>query len=218
MSTAGPGRRERKKQQTRAALSAAALRLAAERGVDHVSVEDIAEAADVSVRTFFNYFSRKEEAVLGRDPEHAERVRERLRTAPPDLPPLATVRYAFAGLVEQLESERESFGRLATVLAGSPRLLGELVAIGAEDERRLADLLAELRGISYPHALLVVSATGIALRIAVEEWGLLPPDSPHPPLRELADRALDRLAAGLDSVDRPGAAPSDTDPTPKAAE
>src|SRR5687768_8989636 len=64
------GRRERKKLETRRALAHAALHLAAEKGPDQVTIEEIADAADVSVRTFFNYFSSKEEAITNSwDPE-----------------------------------------------------------------------------------------------------------------------------------------------------
>src|SRR3954469_618171 len=58
------GMRERKKQATREALRAAALRLALERGPDNVRVDDIAEAAGVSPRTYNNYFSSREQAIV----------------------------------------------------------------------------------------------------------------------------------------------------------
>src|SRR5580698_6176379 len=57
------GLRERKKVATRKALGMAAMRLAVERGLEHVLVEDIAEAAGVSARTFNNYFASKYEAI-----------------------------------------------------------------------------------------------------------------------------------------------------------
>jgi AcrR family transcriptional regulator len=59
-----PGRREQHKQQTRGALQAAADRLFAERGYKETTVRDIAEAAGVTERTFFRYFSAKEELAL----------------------------------------------------------------------------------------------------------------------------------------------------------
>ena len=58
------GVRERKKLATREALSAAALRLALEHRPQNVRVDDIAEAAGVSPRTYNNYFSSREQAIV----------------------------------------------------------------------------------------------------------------------------------------------------------
>ena len=60
MTTRRTGLREQKKQATRAALRAAALRLALEHGPENVRVDDIADAAGVSPRTYNNYFSSRE--------------------------------------------------------------------------------------------------------------------------------------------------------------
>jgi AcrR family transcriptional regulator len=63
--TPSPSRRERKKVETWTAIHEAAASLAQQRGLEHVTVEAIAESAGVSPRTFFNYFPSKEDAVLG---------------------------------------------------------------------------------------------------------------------------------------------------------
>src|ERR1700759_3655961 len=71
-----PSLRERQKPAPRRSLRRAALSLVAERGFAHVTIEDIAEAADVSPRTFFNYFPSKEAALFGGDPERAAELRK----------------------------------------------------------------------------------------------------------------------------------------------
>lgn len=64
-----PGLRERKRLATRRAIQLAAMSIVRDRGVDGTTIEEIARVADVSPRTFFNYFSSKEEAIIGDGPE-----------------------------------------------------------------------------------------------------------------------------------------------------
>jgi len=89
------GLRERKKQETRQGLRSAALRLTAERGLDRVTVEDIAQVADVSVRTFFNYFPSKEEAVIGAEPESMEQIKALISARPVDEEPFLSLHAVF---------------------------------------------------------------------------------------------------------------------------
>ena len=94
---ASEGLRERKKVATRAAIGIAAWRLAVERGPDRVRVEDIAEEAGVSRRTFHNYFATKEEAMASVALDRAERIHAALREQQAeeslaDAPPRTTVR------------------------------------------------------------------------------------------------------------------------------
>src|SRR5438045_3962862 len=94
MATTAVGLRDRKKDDTRKAISRAALMLAVEHGPDGVTVDDIAAAADVSPRTVFNYFATKEYAILGLSPERAKEMAQSVRERPADEAPLTALRLA----------------------------------------------------------------------------------------------------------------------------
>src|SRR4051812_39055513 len=138
-------------------------------GPDNVTVEEIAEAADVSVRTFFNYFPHKEHAILGRNPEHLELALERFRTAPAEQSPLTTMWLVVHNVLADLESEGE-LSRRGELIMASPDLLYHLMLSSIEDERQLTVALAERLGepAGSVRAALVVSCAGTACRVAME--------------------------------------------------
>src|SRR5271168_2240634 len=85
-------RRSRKRLATRQGISDAATLLFLERGFDHVTVDEIAEAADVGRMTVFNHFPRKEDMFFDRDEEGREILREALRQRDPRVAPIETLR------------------------------------------------------------------------------------------------------------------------------
>ncbi|MEU8221611.1 TetR family transcriptional regulator [Kribbella sp. NPDC048915] len=189
------GLRERKKQQTRAALADAALRLALEKGPDAVTVEEIAEAADVSVRTFFNYFPHKEHAILARNPEHLERALDRMRTAPADESPLTTMWFVVNDVLRELENDGH-VSRRGELIMSSPNLLYQLMLTSIDDERQLTAALTERMGepAGSVRPALIVSAAGAACRMVME----LRKAAPDRQIRDLLQEAFQLLAQGID--------------------
>jgi AcrR family transcriptional regulator len=96
------GLRERKKADTRRALSDAAMELAFAHGIDNVTREDIANRAGVSLRTFTNYFAGKYEAIAYRQVDRIRKSIVLLRARPANEPLWAAIT---ASLLEPLESE-----------------------------------------------------------------------------------------------------------------
>jgi AcrR family transcriptional regulator len=96
------GLRERKKLDTRRALSDAALKLMFERGIDNVTREAIADLAGVSLRTFSNYFTGKYEALAYRQTERVRRSVAALRQRPVDEPLWTSITEA---VIEPLEQD-----------------------------------------------------------------------------------------------------------------
>jgi AcrR family transcriptional regulator len=109
-----PGLRERKKAKTRAAIQEHALRLIQERGYDATTVEQIAEAAEVSPSTFFRYFPAKEDVVLYDDLDPL--LIAAFEAQPPDLTPIQAMRGAmltvFASVPPEQLAKQWERGRL----------------------------------------------------------------------------------------------------------
>ncbi|HXG40875.1 MAG TPA: TetR family transcriptional regulator [Candidatus Limnocylindrales bacterium] len=116
------GLRERKKDRTRRALEEAALELFGERGFDAVTVDEIAEAAGVSSRTFFRYFGTKEDVVLGPFLELQAVLREALAARPADEPVLEVLRHGIDALARRLDALRPSIARRVRIVASSREL------------------------------------------------------------------------------------------------
>jgi AcrR family transcriptional regulator len=193
-----PGLRERKKLATRTALHLAALQLVAERGLDGVSVDDIAARADVSPRTFFNYFPTKDDAVLGLDAADASLAAERFAARPADEDPVTALRAVQAEQSAAMADEPEGLWPLRLrVVEEHPVLLARLHATFGASERAVAEAIAARTGTrvgvdAYPTLLAAVAATTI--RTSLHRW--LTADFAVP-LPDLVDEAWDVLAGGL---------------------
>ena len=169
----GAGLRERKKAATRQALHEAALRLAAEQGLERLTVEAIADAAEVSRRTFSNYFANKEEALLHEDRERIRRLLELVHDRPAGEPPwTALTRAAEELTVETATSDPAWLARRRTI-SGHPSLVAHQVAVYGAVERELtAELTRRLP--ERPDTALrarVLAATFLGtLRAATHHW------------------------------------------------
>jgi AcrR family transcriptional regulator len=199
--TQAPSLRERKKLATRAALSTAALRLAIERGPEHVLVEDIAAAAGVAPRTFNNYFPSKEAAIVAEGSDRAARMRDALRARPEGEPLWTALRQV---LTESLTSEGEpdrAWVTKARLIKATPPLRVEQLRSDAVVQAMLAQEIARRTGTNpqrdlYPR--LAAAAVISAVRAALDHW--LDAD-PATPLHAVVSQALGQLADGLPAPD-----------------
>lgn len=140
------GLRERKKRQTRESIAAAAAKLFAERGFDGVTVDEVAQAANVSRQTIFNYFGSKEEMLFDRDREAEAALVGALRDRAPGTPVVDVFRAhteAFWRRLEAVGAPREPFW---AIVESSPALRDYAEAMFARHARAVARVLADERG------------------------------------------------------------------------
>ena len=196
--------RERKKLATRRSLRRHALDLVAQRGFANVTVEDIAEAADVSPRTFFNYFPSKEAVLFGADPDRAASLRERLVQTAPGAPALDALRIVIAEDAQAVADELRELGgnpvdwlRRMKEARADPHLRAAHAAQMALVERAATEGLAQRLGADPdrdPYPALLAAAAASVFRASISFWA---GSGGAVPLTQLIDLAFRALADGL---------------------
>lgn len=187
------GLRERKKLKTRAAIQEHALRLFREQGYSATSVEQIAEAVEISPRTFFRYFPTKEDVILfdATDPL----MFAAFEAQPPELNVIDAFRAAYREVNDRLSAEELAHERERRRLVGSApelraRMLGEFMGnvdlVAGMVARRLGRSPDDVAARTFSGALLGVL---VGVFLTVEDPGVLDYD-------EALEQALAQLQAG----------------------
>lgn len=189
MSDAEPGLRERKRRATRLAIQQAALRIAIEDGLQAVTVDEVSRRADISPRTFFNYFPSKEQAILGDDPTlPADDALDAFVAGGPSGDMLGDVGALLVHSARELIEERGLITERQQVLRANPELFSQRMASMKEFQAELETVIARRMTHDDPSvagdqdalrrrsrlASLVSLAT---LRHAWWEWSESPADS-----------------------------------------
>ncbi|QRP48670.1 TetR/AcrR family transcriptional regulator [Amycolatopsis sp. FDAARGOS 1241] len=195
-----PGLRERKKLETHRTLATTAVRLVGERGLDHVTVEDIAAEAGVSARTFFNYFASKEDSVVIAHADHAERslrMVDRLAGAAPTLSTLEALLASVREDLAEIDENRDEWLTRIRIIKDNPGLTLRAMSLSSDAVEPTIAAIAKRSGTDpakdlYPS--LVLSAFGSALNASLMLWREL---GGSRPLLDLVDEAVATLAAGL---------------------
>lgn len=214
--TARLGLRERKKQRTRQAIIDVGVRLFAEQGYAETTLVEIADVAEISPSTFFNYFSSKVDIVFGLLDAVIASARERILSRPDDEPATqAVLAWVTEDLVAVERPYTEALRSIPKIVASDPDLRSE--------ERLRLTLLEDVLAAAYardlgqsPDGLHARVMATIALRGMIDVWDTWyrhhAQDADFDPADALALKAdyLGRaLEAGLDAIKALPSAPAD---------
>ncbi|UXY27329.1 TetR family transcriptional regulator [Streptomyces sp. HUAS TT20] len=197
--------RERKKQRTRDALLRSALELFTTRGYEETTVDEIAEAVDVSQRTFFRYFASKEDVAFFVPRLAESHYVAALRERPPHEAPLEALRRAVLESWDTIEEAVEQVVpvelhmRAYRMIEATPALLAAHLRRSAELEEQIARIIAEREGLDVdadPRPRLVVAVFGAVIRVTERAWSV-GDDASVVAIRELTAARLDQVGPAL---------------------
>ncbi|MEU1211677.1 TetR/AcrR family transcriptional regulator [Streptomyces sp. NPDC005791] len=210
----GPARRSRKARRTRDALAQHAFDLVIERGLRGVTVEEIAQAADVDRRTFSRYFPSKEAAVLDTVRGDGDRINQALRERPAAESPLTAYRLAVLDWLGDTEAEpwhlRPRVFGLLVMAEEEPTLYAAYHHIRVDAQEESVRIIAERLGVDPRQDLrpaVAVAAGAGALLAAQAAWvrGGRPAALP-----EFVVQAFDALSTNLLESRQDGPGPHST--------
>jgi AcrR family transcriptional regulator len=172
------GRRERKKQRTREALIEAAFTLFAEKGFEATTVEEIADMVDVSSRTFFRYFSSKEDVVLTYQEEQFTAMKDALSGRPANEPIITAMRNAGVEVMRACEEgaygfDPAKFSCIQELMETSPAVFSRSLEHGQKKQADIVRIIADRMGVDpavdlRPHV--AAGAANCAFRAAFDVW------------------------------------------------
>ncbi|MGW5862400.1 TetR family transcriptional regulator [Streptomyces sp. NPDC055239] len=200
-----PGLRERKKQRTRDQLLRAALELFTTKGFEETTVDEIAEAVDVSQRTFFRYFTNKQETAFAVQEMVEQRFVEALRERPAGEAPFVALRGAVMGAWDAMGRSIEEVVpvelhmRTYQMIESTPSLLAAHLRRSIEMEEEVARVIAEREGLDLetdPRPRVVVAAFNGVMRVTGRLWGA-GEDSSVESIRAITETYLDQLGPAL---------------------
>jgi AcrR family transcriptional regulator len=185
--------RERKRTRTRLMIQTEALRLFNDQGYGDTTVEQIADAAAISTRTFFRYFPTKEDAVLW--DEYDPLMLELFLSRPNDEPPFASLRAVMNATLEGLyRRDPERLLARIRLLGSVPELRARFLEMQASAGDQLAEVFARHRGLGDDLELRVTAAAIVAaVTVALDRWQRTDGKGD---LLELVNEAIDALVTG----------------------
>ena len=173
------GLRERKKQRTRDSLVRAACELFVEQGYEETTADEIVAAVDVSQRTFFRYFTSKEEVAFSLQALVSERYVEAVRTRPPGDAPVEVLRSTLDETWESIGEAIEEivplplYMRMWQIIETTPSLVAVELRHAVEMEELLAAEIARREGVdpdTDPRPRVLVAAFSGVMRAAFRRW------------------------------------------------
>jgi AcrR family transcriptional regulator len=197
--------RELKKQRTRNALLRSALELFTSKGFDHTTVDEIAEACEVSQRTFFRYFANKEEVAFAVQEMVESRFVAALRERPAEESPFEALRHTVLSTWEALSRSVEEVipvelhMRTYQMIESTPVLLATHLRRSIELEEEVARVIAEREGLDVdtdPRPRVAVAAFSGVMRMTGRLWGA-GEDASVDAIRRLTESYLDHLKPSL---------------------
>lgn len=165
------GRRERKRRETRERIEAAARTLFLQRGFDAATIEDITEAADVSKRSFFDYFPSKEDVVFAWQDAFADGIAAAVATRPLDEPVIRVVEESLASAI--LASADPQSMALFDLIRSTPALRARDHLKYSKLEQKLGEALAARAGSDEGERFrmrLLAAVVVAAMRTGGDRW------------------------------------------------
>ncbi|MFF7453930.1 TetR/AcrR family transcriptional regulator [Kitasatospora sp. NPDC008115] len=197
--TGRPTLTQRRRESTRLEIARAAAELFAARGAEATTAEEIANASGISLRTFYRYFSEKEDAVAPLLAAGGERWVRLFTESASDLPVREALERSAAESLSPFDAQADEAMHWTRELLRDPRLASVWQRVHADSEERLRAAIADRcpPGTDALEIRLAAAATA-AIRVALEQWASsgAPATGPGSP-RELGARCMRELTAGL---------------------